>query len=63
MMRHDADFGRHVDYIHFNPVRHSLVSHPADWPHSSFARWVARGLYPADWGSSARDLPPDVGRE
>lgn len=63
MIRDDADFGRHVDYIHFNPVRHGLVSHPADWPHSSFARWAARGAYPADWGAASLEFPSDVGRE
>lgn len=63
LIRDDADFGRHVDYIHFNPVKHGLVGHPADWPHSSFARWVARGAYPAEWGAAAPDLPPDIGHE
>jgi len=36
-------------YIHFNPVKRSLVSHPADWPHSTFCRCLAAGLYPAGW--------------
>jgi len=26
-----------------------LVKHPADWPHSSFRKCVAKGLYPAGW--------------
>src|SRR5205807_966655 len=26
------------DYTHFNPVKHGLVEHSADWPHSSFRR-------------------------
>jgi hypothetical protein len=30
-------------------VKHGLVQHPADWPHSSFLRCVASGLYPAGW--------------
>jgi hypothetical protein len=34
-IRDDRDFAAHVDYTHFNPVKHSLVKHPADWPHSS----------------------------
>jgi hypothetical protein len=30
-----------LDYIHFNPVKHGFVEHPAEWPHSSFCRYVA----------------------
>jgi putative transposase len=44
------DWRRHVDYIHFNPVKHGYVCTAADWPHSSFARRVAEGWYPAEWG-------------
>jgi hypothetical protein len=35
-IRDDRDFAAHMDYTHFNPVKHGLVAHPADWPHSSF---------------------------
>ncbi len=50
LIRDDNDYRRHVDYIHYNPVRHGLVASAADWPHGSFRRAVAQGLYPADWG-------------
>jgi putative transposase len=50
VIRDDADLERHVDYIHFNPVKHRLVSRVRDWPHSSFHRFVARGILPIDWG-------------
>jgi putative transposase len=49
-----------MDYTHFNPVKHSLVEHPAEWPHSSFHRCVAGGLYPAGWMRSAGE-PPETG--
>ncbi|HVA39485.1 MAG TPA: transposase [Candidatus Binataceae bacterium] len=52
-IRDDRDYASHMDYVHFNPVRHGLVDRAADWPYSSFHRCVAAGLYPADW--SARD--------
>jgi putative transposase len=52
-IRDDADLERHVDYIHYNPVKHGLVSRAADWPHSSFHRYVERGILPADWGGDA----------
>jgi putative transposase len=47
----DRDFAAHMDYVHFNPVKHGLVEHPADWPLSSFHRCVAAGLYPDNWVS------------
>ncbi len=50
-IRDDRDYAAHMDYTHFNPVKHGLVDHPADWPFSSFRRCVARGLYPAGWMS------------
>jgi putative transposase len=46
-IRDDQDFATHMDYTHFNPVKHGLVEQPADWPLSSFRRRVAAGLYPA----------------
>jgi putative transposase len=48
-IRDDRDFAAHLDYTHFNPAKHGLVDHPADWPYSSFRRCVASGLYPAGW--------------
>ena len=55
-IRDDADLERHVDYIHYNPVKHGLVSRVCDWPHSSFHRYVERGILPADWGGDAMDI-------
>jgi putative transposase len=49
-IRDDADLERHVDYIHFNPVKHGHATRVSDWPHSSFHRFVGRGLLAADWG-------------
>ena len=48
-IRDDDDFARHVDYIHFNPVKHSYVQRVRDWPFSSFLRMVRLGWYPAEW--------------
>jgi len=52
MIRDEADFRRHVDYIHYNPVKHGLVDRPVDWPYSSIHRHIARGILPATWGTS-----------
>jgi putative transposase len=50
LIRDDGDFERHVDYIHWNPVKHGWVRRVVDWPHSSFRGYVRSGIYPADWG-------------
>jgi putative transposase len=55
-IRDDNDFQRHIDYIHFNPVKHGHVTRVVDWPHSSFHRYVARGILTADWGGDMKDL-------
>ncbi|MEQ1717388.1 MAG: transposase [Hyphomicrobium sp.] len=47
----DGDFAAHVEYIHFNPVKHKLAARPRDWPHSSFHDWVKRGQYDCNWGA------------
>jgi putative transposase len=56
-IRDEADYTRHVDYIHYNPVKHGYVPRVADWPYSSFHRYVRDGLLPVDWAGSAEDLP------
>ena len=48
-IRDEEDFQRHLDYMHYNPVRHGLASCPHKWRASSFHSWVRRGAYPADW--------------
>jgi putative transposase len=52
-IRDDADLQRHVDYIHFNPVKHGLTRQASQWRYSSFHRYVTEGLYPSDWGGVA----------
>ncbi|MCW5576840.1 MAG: transposase [Burkholderiales bacterium] len=48
-IRDETDLRRHVDYVHFNPVRHGWVQRVRDWPHSSFHAYVKRGTLPEDW--------------
>ena len=48
-IRDEADLARHIDYVHFNPVKHGLVQRVRDWPYSSFHRYVREGLLPGDW--------------
>ena len=48
-MRDDPDLTRHVEYVHYNPVKHGYVSAAVEWPYSSFHRYVEAGLVAADW--------------
>ena len=59
VIRDEADYVRHVDYIHFNPVKHGWSGSVRDWPYSTFHRWVAAGVYPPDWagGEVQESLP------
>ncbi len=50
LLRDEADFQAHLDYIHFNPVKHGHCKRASDWPHSSFESWLVRGAYTPDWG-------------
>jgi putative transposase len=50
IIRSDRDLVRHVDYIHYNPVKHGLVASPVEWPLSSYHRYRHRGYYGPDWG-------------
>ena len=52
----EADFVRHVEYIHYNPVRHGLVSAPKDWVASSFHCFVRKGIYPIGWGAEGTSV-------
>jgi putative transposase len=55
-IRDDADFERHVDYIHFNPVKHGYVTRVRDWPYRSFHRYVKNDLLAADWGGNLAEI-------
>ena len=57
VIRDPEDLARHMNYVHFNPVKHGIVSRAADYPFSSFAAWVRRGVYPMEWGQI--DHPPE----
>lgn len=56
VIRYEKDFQNHFNYIHWNPVKHGLVNRVRDWPHSSFHRWVQRGVYPVDWIEDSKDV-------
>ena len=51
-VRDETDLKRHVDYIHWNPVKHGYVTRTRDWPYSTFARFVKMGEYDINWGQA-----------
>nr|WP_321401019.1 transposase [uncultured Desulfobacter sp.] len=53
LIRDPKDFQHHLDYIHYNPVKHKYVNKVKDWPYSSFHLYVRKGLLPIDWGGSS----------
>jgi putative transposase len=57
----EIDFERHVDDVHFNPVKHKLVRREREWPYSSFHVYVMRGLLPADWAGDVEEPMMDFG--
>ena len=59
-IRDEADFDAHLDYLHWNPVKHGHASAPREWEPSSFHRWVRAGVYPEDWGRT--EQPPGIDR-
>jgi putative transposase len=71
MLRDEDDLKRHLDYIHYNPVKHGYVRCPHLWPYSSFVHWVNRGEYDSGWGcqchgqcdepAGSRDLADSTG--
>jgi putative transposase len=61
IIRTEEDLKRHLDYIHFNPVKHGLVRRAVDYPYSSIH--LFKEFYPEDWGIAASDKPEGDFRE
>ncbi len=62
LIRDDEDYRIHVDYIHYNPVKHELVKQVKNWPYSTFHRYVKKGIYSENWGNKAMPaLDYDIG--
>ena len=59
-IRDEEDWRLHMDYIHYNPVKHGLVDLPGLWPYSSFGRCVKKGWYDPNWGSTIPESIRDM---
>ncbi len=44
-IRDESDLQRHVDYIHYNPVKHGLVQAVEEWPWSTYPRYARQSAY------------------
>ena len=53
LIRDDGDYAAHMDYVHFNPVKHGHAKRVSDWPYSTFHGLVAASVYPVDWAGNA----------
>jgi putative transposase len=56
IIRNEQDYINHVNYIHFNPVKHRYVISAKDWPYSTFHEYVRQGLLGEDWGCAEGSL-------
>ena len=52
----EQDYATHMDYLHYNPVKHGYVSAVADWPYSTFEKLVQENFYPRDWGECSINM-------
>ena len=55
-IRDERDFQIHMDYIHYNPVKHGLVKSVKEWPYSTFHHHVKEGMYPENWADEIHDI-------
>jgi len=63
-IKNQKDYNTHVDYIHYNPVKHGLAKAPKDWKYSSFNRYVKDGVYDREWGAGcAVTFDENIGNE
>ncbi|HRD69290.1 MAG TPA: transposase [Legionella sp.] len=50
LIRDHKDYDNHLNYIHYNPVKHGYVQDATDWPYSSIHRFIKEGILPKNWG-------------
>jgi putative transposase len=52
MIRDERDYENHINYIHYNPIKHKYVKRTRDWPYSSFMKFVNQGIYKLNWSDN-----------
>ncbi|MEC8428754.1 MAG: transposase [Pseudomonadota bacterium] len=53
-IRDSSDLENHINYIHYNPVKHGYVATPSNWRHSSIHKYIGANIIPSNWGCSAQ---------
>jgi putative transposase len=61
LIRGDNDYENHVDYIHFNPVKHGYVNKATEWPFSTIHDYIKKGLLSENWGHDGGDVEINFG--
>ena len=56
VIRDEDDYYNHVNYIHYNPVKHGWVRHPREWPYSSYHRDIKEGTIPPEWSETVNEM-------
>ena len=62
-MRNEQDFQKHIDYIHYNLVKHGLVKRASDWQYSSIHRYIKLNILDNNWGDVEVTFADDIGYE
>lgn len=60
-IRDERDLKKHLDYIHFNPVKHGISNDPSEYKHSSLFQYLEDGLYPQEWKGDTENIGDDFG--
>lgn len=61
VIRDELDFERHVNYIHYNPVKHGHVKRAIDWPHSTIHEYIRKGILDKNWAYEENDDENEFG--
>ena len=49
-IRNNEDLNRHIDYIHYNPVKHGYAEKASQWEYSSIHQYIQEGHLNKEWG-------------
>ena len=60
LIRDERDYEAHINYVHYNPVKHGYVNRAVDWPYSSIHEFVSKGLIGVDWGIDVMGLESEM---
>ena len=62
-LRDEQDFQNHINYIHYNPVKHNYVIRPSDWQYSSIHRYIRQNILDKHWGVNGMGFDDNIGYE